>query len=186
MERVRAFINTAVTAEEDVLSSPDRASEWLLRHELLDAAEEIGAADLVFLSDWRRALRDVALANNGGAQTAAELAWGDMRDRAARLPLRLLVGQTPEQTSIVPAGTSAQRVAGRLAGYLYDGVKAGTFRRLKACPEQTCLYAFYDHSKNASATWCSMAVCGNRAKARRRREREKGDQGGFEGWQPSA
>ena len=36
-----------------------------------------------------------------------------------------------------------------------------------------CGWAFYDRSTNASATWCSMSVCGGRAKAgayyRRRR-----------------
>ena len=42
----------------------------------------------------------------------------------------------------------------------------GTWRRLKACREDTCQWAFYDRSKNRSGTWCSMAVCGNRAKAR--------------------
>ena len=45
-------------------------------------------------------------------------------------------------------------------------MRDGTFARLKACREHTCEWAFYDHSRNRSATWCSMEVCGNRAKAR--------------------
>jgi len=44
---------------------------------------------------------------------------------------------------------------------------------MKACPRDVCGWAFYDRSSNASATWCSMSVCGGRAKAgayyRRRR-----------------
>jgi predicted RNA-binding Zn ribbon-like protein len=49
----------------------------------------------------------------------------------------------------------------------------GTWPRLKACPRTVCQWAFYDRSTNASATWCSMAICGGREKAssyyRRRR-----------------
>jgi predicted RNA-binding Zn ribbon-like protein len=49
----------------------------------------------------------------------------------------------------------------------------GSWPRLKACPRDVCGWAFYDRSSNASATWCSMAVCGGRVKAgayyRRRR-----------------
>lgn len=46
--------------------------------------------------------------------------------------------------------------------------------RLRICPN--CDWLFLDRSKNRSRTWCDMAVCGNRAKARlhyaRKRRRE--------------
>lgn len=44
--------------------------------------------------------------------------------------------------------------------------------RLKICPN--CSWLFIDRSRNRSRTWCDMAVCGNRTKARRhyRRNRE--------------
>jgi hypothetical protein len=32
-------------------------------------------------------------------------------------------------------------------------------------------WAFYDHARNRSRTWCSMDACGNRAKARAYRAR---------------
>jgi predicted RNA-binding Zn ribbon-like protein len=34
-----------------------------------------------------------------------------------------------------------------------------------------CRFVFYDQSKNGTRTWCSMRVCGNRAKVRRFREK---------------
>jgi predicted RNA-binding Zn ribbon-like protein len=37
---------------------------------------------------------------------------------------------------------------------------------LKACPGRHCGWAFYDHSRNQSARWCSMQICGDREKAR--------------------
>ena len=36
--------------------------------------------------------------------------------------------------------------------------------RLKICPN--CAWLFVDKSRNRSRSWCDMAVCGNRAKAR--------------------
>ena len=47
----------------------------------------------------------------------------------------------------------------------------GTFDRLKACPGENCGWAFYDRSKNQSARWCSMAICGSREKVRAHRAR---------------
>jgi predicted RNA-binding Zn ribbon-like protein len=47
----------------------------------------------------------------------------------------------------------------------------GNWERLKACPLEGCLWAFYDRSKNRSRRWCSMDVCGNVAKARAYRQR---------------
>jgi predicted RNA-binding Zn ribbon-like protein len=54
----------------------------------------------------------------------------------------------------------------------------GTWRRLKVCPGDHCGWAFYDHSRNQTGRWCSMSVCGGRAKARahyhRHREEDSG------------
>jgi predicted RNA-binding Zn ribbon-like protein len=49
----------------------------------------------------------------------------------------------------------------------------GTFGRFKACRSDTCEWAYYDTSRNATRAWCSMQVCGNRAKARSYRERHR-------------
>ena len=49
----------------------------------------------------------------------------------------------------------------------FNGVAEGTWERLKACERDVCRWAFYDHSKNRSSHWCSMAVCGQREKNRR-------------------
>jgi predicted RNA-binding Zn ribbon-like protein len=62
---------------------------------------------------------------------------------------------------------------GAIASRVYNAVQNGEWRRLKACRKPTCLFAFFDKSKNGSGTWCDMAVCGNRVKAQRRRSRER-------------
>ena len=56
---------------------------------------------------------------------------------------------------------------GRIVAALHAGIADGTWPRLKACERDTCRWAFYDHSRNRSGHWCSMAVCGSREKNRR-------------------
>jgi predicted RNA-binding Zn ribbon-like protein len=38
---------------------------------------------------------------------------------------------------------------------------------VKTCRNPDCRWAFYDSTRNRSAVWCDMAVCGSRAKSRR-------------------
>jgi predicted RNA-binding Zn ribbon-like protein len=47
----------------------------------------------------------------------------------------------------------------------------GRIARVKLCQAETCLFAYYDQSRNGSRSWCSMEICGNRAKARTFRAR---------------
>ena len=39
--------------------------------------------------------------------------------------------------------------------------------RIRQCANHECVLWFYDHSRSGQRQWCSMASCGNRAKARR-------------------
>lgn len=52
-----------------------------------------------------------------------------------------------------------------------EAMADGSWTRLKACRSDTCQFAFVDTARNRSRRWCDMAVCGNRAKARRYRSR---------------
>ncbi len=66
--------------------------------------------------------------------------------------------------------------AGTLAKLLVPvvlGAADGTWERVKACQAEDCHRAFYDYSRNRSARWCDMAACGNRAKVRSYRARER-------------
>jgi predicted RNA-binding Zn ribbon-like protein len=46
-------------------------------------------------------------------------------------------------------------------------------QRLRPCANSECRLFLLDHSKANMARWCSMAVCGNRMKARRHHERAR-------------
>jgi predicted RNA-binding Zn ribbon-like protein len=45
--------------------------------------------------------------------------------------------------------------------------------RLRVCAHPACILHFYDTSRSGRRQWCSMAACGNRAKARRHYERAR-------------
>jgi predicted RNA-binding Zn ribbon-like protein len=48
-------------------------------------------------------------------------------------------------------------------------------QRVKLCNAHDCGWLFVDESRNRSRRWCDMSDCGNRAKARRFRERQRED-----------
>ncbi|MCX4980922.1 CGNR zinc finger domain-containing protein [Streptomyces sp. NBC_00572] len=45
--------------------------------------------------------------------------------------------------------------------------------RIRACAHEACILHFFDTSRNGTRRWCSMAICGNRAKASRHYARTK-------------
>ncbi|MFI1377112.1 CGNR zinc finger domain-containing protein [Streptomyces longwoodensis] len=46
--------------------------------------------------------------------------------------------------------------------------------RIRGCAHEACILHFFDTSRNGTRRWCSMAACGNRAKASRHYARSKG------------
>ncbi len=115
-------------------------------------------------SPWplREDLRALLLANNGGELDPAVPAALNAAAERARLTVAL---DAAGRATVTAQADGIDRVAGRLLGIVARAQAEGTWERLKACPWHTCHVAFYDHSRNHSRTWCSMAVCGNRAKA---------------------
>jgi predicted RNA-binding Zn ribbon-like protein len=49
----------------------------------------------------------------------------------------------------------------------------GDLTQVRKCEGETCVLYFYDTSRNHRRRWCSMAACGNRAKASAFYERHK-------------
>lgn len=65
----------------------------------------------------------------------------------------------------------ADRAAAVRAVLAWDALRRTRPGRLRACENPECTLFLIDHSKPNKARWCSMAVCGNRMKARRHYER---------------
>ena len=164
---VQAFVNT-VDREHgpDLLAGTAGLEEWLARHEL---ATPVRTGEEEAARAVREALRSLLWANNGEPYDAAA---ADVLAEAAR-QARLEPTFAPGEAALVPRADGVDGAIGRLLAVAFAAMLDGSWRRLKACPGHRCGWAFYDRSTNASATWCSMQVCGGRAKAgayyRRRR-----------------
>jgi predicted RNA-binding Zn ribbon-like protein len=89
---------------------------------------------------------------------------------ARRLPLVLDLDGSQPRLMPLSRGTT-DTVLASLLGTVAEAVASGTWDRLKICRSPDCRWAYYDHSRNRSRAWCSMAACGNRAKARAFRTR---------------
>jgi len=80
------------------------------------------------------------------------------------------------QRGVIPASAleamgGVAGALGRLLAIVGAAQDEGTWARLKACLADDCQWAYYDLSRNRSAVWCDMKVCGNREKVRSYRER---------------
>lgn len=53
-------------------------------------------------------------------------------------------------------------------------IVAEDFAQIKACQGRNCTLMFADHTRAHARRWCSMSVCGNRAKVAAHRSRQKG------------
>jgi predicted RNA-binding Zn ribbon-like protein len=171
LELVRQFLNTYDVEDDlDEIGSPTQLADWLSRHGL-EPGPAIGEDDVAQAISLREALRALTLANNG--EPLDPRAIPTLNSVAAGAHLQV---QFAEQggTRLEPAGKEAEAALGRMLAIVFRAMADGTWSRLKACREHTCQWAFYDLSKNRSATWCSMKVCGNRNKARAFRARHRG------------
>lgn len=55
----------------------------------------------------------------------------------------------------------------------WDALRISSPGRLRPCANTECRLFLIDHSKPNTARWCSMAICGNRMKARRHYRRAR-------------
>jgi predicted RNA-binding Zn ribbon-like protein len=55
----------------------------------------------------------------------------------------------------------------------WEALRAAGPGRLRACANDECALFLLDRSKSNNARWCSMAVCGNKMKARRYYQRTR-------------
>jgi predicted RNA-binding Zn ribbon-like protein len=119
-------------------------------------------SDLTRALELREAFR--ALLRTG--RTAQATAVFEGAAAAARLTVELDPGGSPRLT---PQAGGIDGLRGRLVAVAYAAMLDGSWERLKTC--RNCRWAFFDESKNRSARWCSMELCGNRLKTRAYRKR---------------
>jgi predicted RNA-binding Zn ribbon-like protein len=164
LELLQRFINSHnhdFPPEWDRIGTPERAQAWLRQKRLVAPGDRISDADAARLRELREALRALAMANHrgGSAATAAET----IRRVAATAQLTVAIDDEG-RTALAPARRGVDGAVATLLGILHEAQLTGQWSRMKGCRQ--CEYAFFDRSKNRSAAWCAMSICGNRTKNR--------------------
>lgn len=154
LELVQSLVNTLdLESGADALDTAEGRARLGLTEEELPAAREL-----------RESLRATLLAHAGHLPHREVTPLTDLLSRA---PLRVTVDEGDGSASLTPA--DAGPLASRVAAAVAESLVAGTWSRLKACEAADCHWAYYDRSPAGRGRWCSMQVCGARAKMRRYR-----------------
>lgn len=171
-----------MTLAEDI-SDEDLLLDLLNSTPVVDGVPTDNLTDPVGSRDWQKA--------HGGRGTAFELT----RIRAARAVLQHVARGDTSPASLAPlvgevsfrpiatkdgltwtldvAVDDALAVRALLA---WDRLRVAAPGRLRPCANDECALFLLDRSKANTARWCSMAVCGNRMKARRHYQRRRESQ----------
>jgi predicted RNA-binding Zn ribbon-like protein len=162
LELLQRFINSYnhdFPSDWDRIGTGEKAQAWLREKRLVAPDDPISDADAARLRELREAIRAIAVANQGAQPEAG--ATDVIRKAAAQLTVAV---DDAGHTALEPARPGADGAAATLLGILHEAQLSGDWPRLKGCRQ--CGYAFFDRSKNRSAAWCDMSICGNRTKNR--------------------
>ena len=183
-------IATPVDTPVDWLDSGDGLLRWLAQAKLVpaDALDELKArampGELDKVADQARALREwfrgFVREHMGRPLTPRALhelaplnrllerdeAFSQIsRHRngdAGHLELRMMRRWRSPESLLLPIGEA-------LAKFVCEE----DFANVKACEGHSCTLFFADHTRRRARRWCSMAICGNRAKQAAHRDRLK-------------
>ena len=164
LDLLQRFINTwnhDLPADWDRLATARSAQDWLRQKRLVSEQARVSAADAARLRALREALRSLILAYGDVPHDPS--AVETVRTAANRATLVVRV-DNHGRTALEARSAGVDGAVATLLGILHEARLTGDWVRLKGCRQ--CGYAFYDLSKNRSATWCSMSICGNRNKNR--------------------
>ena len=185
------FLNSVATPVDtpvDWLDSGDGLLKWLAQAKLVpaNALDELkarvmpGELDEVAeqaraLRDWfrgfvrkhmgrpltRKALKELEPLNRLLARDEVFSQISRHRD-GDRLELRVMRRWRAPESLLLPIGEILARF-----------VCEEDFANVKACEGHSCTLMFADHTRRRARKWCSMAICGNRAKQAAHRNRLK-------------
>ncbi|MFJ8731349.1 CGNR zinc finger domain-containing protein [Streptomyces bauhiniae] len=142
--------------EQDALADPAEGQRWAREH-----GGDGSLAELALLRETRDVLRDIV---------------GGERSPEALKPLLDGVQQVPEVSQEGLRWTLRTAPHARLAVEVilaWADTEERMPGRLRPCANSECRLFLLDRSRANRGRWCSMAVCGNREKARRHYERTR-------------
>lgn len=171
----------------DTIGEFDRFVAWLLTAGVIDAdrADALqrraieqpsgAAAALVEVRRLRAALRALAEKGTGASGPAVrEATVGELNRILSRAVGTRRIDQTTDGAYVrrfLPVGDAFGGLVIPIVESAMDSFVRGEFDRIRACAGRRCGRHFADDTRSRTRRWCEMRGCGNRAKARRRRQR---------------
>ena len=102
-----------------------------------------------------------------GAQEGLQALNTEIRLTSAELHVE------PEGPAYALAWDAGSKVLGPIVRSAIELLTSSDVRRVRVCSGDGCGWLFLDSSRTHRRRWCSMAICGNRAKAKRSRVRSR-------------
>jgi predicted RNA-binding Zn ribbon-like protein len=167
-ERWRRGVETLVT--------PEDLATWLVQAGVMDHPAAVSRKVLAQAVELREAIDALLVASIAGAPAASEAITliDDWLVFAGERPQLVRDDAGLAQLTARAAADSPRRALGMIA--LDAATMLGTDDqrgRIRICASETCSGRFFDRSPAGRRRWCSMRTCGNEAKARRHRQRQK-------------
>jgi predicted RNA-binding Zn ribbon-like protein len=169
----RYWRGTPVPTEE--LNEPGDLLRWAERSERLPATVIQHFAEPATVFEEALRLRETihrCFAETASGRAPAEADLATLNEALAAAPARQCV-----QPAGWDVGSPEPSAAALLAPVLWsaaDLLVGGQLTRVRQCANPECGWLFLDNSKGGNRRWCSMSACGNRAKAHRHYQRQKG------------
>jgi predicted RNA-binding Zn ribbon-like protein len=172
LELLQRFVNLHEHDEHGRTADPpsEMIRSFLIARGLLTEEERFTAADRETYLRLRDAIRGLVDAEPDDPIPAADAEVIDHIGLSAGLHPHFHAAGSP---TLEPRGDGVAAAYGAIVAIAFVASFDGTFEHLKSCADETCRSVFYDKSKNHSGRWCSMSTCGNRAKVRAWRERQR-------------
>lgn len=129
------------------------------------------ARQTVDLREWFRSALPLVLDDHADLTEVIE----HVNELVAHANTYIQLEAVPDGIVVVPTrrwATSAAVLA-PVAEAIADLIVSNGHSLIRNCENPTCTLWFYDRTKAHRRRWCSMAVCGNRAKARAHRDRQR-------------
>jgi hypothetical protein len=170
LELVRAFLSVhdhVYGTRDSLPPSTSTIAWWLAERGMIDPDTPPDEGDLDLAAEVLEALRSRVRENMGADRDPAAIRILD--DAAQRTGLSVRFGSD----GLMPTTDGVRGAVGRILATAFLSELDGSWARFKECGAGDCRSVFWDRSKNRSGRWCTMKDCGNRAKVRAYRERER-------------
>lgn len=165
LTQLQRFVNThAYSGRHDRLATATSARAWFREQQIPGSPT---AHDTARLVETREAIRDVLRSHDARHEPGVGCS---LLERALPHP-SLTWRHVDDDITLVGAGHGLERFLNDLAAAIVRASLTGAWRQLKVCDNDECHVAFWDHTKNGSARYCSSTACANRARQRAFRAR---------------